>query len=136
MHFSLSALGRILRQEPRLFLQLAHNISQFLDHAFETTPLLLLREHNAEIEDELIAVVDGRLQAHGRPENAIAVRADLNQVPAKLLTWYHEEGYIREVEERGGPRRSGGGRDYRAIGNLMNNLAPYNKRQLQSVSGI
>lgn len=88
-------------QEPILLLQLAHQIRQLLHHTLERAKVLLLREHDAEVEDELIAVIALRLDANRVAQNPLAVRAHLNQVAAELLARDHKERNVRECKEEG-----------------------------------
>ena len=81
----------IPRQEPTLLFQFPHQIRQFLHHALVRAKIPLLRQHHTEVEDELIAVVSLRLDTDRIAENAVTVRADLNQVTAEFLAWDHED---------------------------------------------
>lgn len=124
VHFSLSALRMIPRQEPALLLQSAHEIRQLLHHTLVRAKIFLLGEYNAEIEDELVAVVPWRLDADGVAQDAISIRAYLDQVPAEFLSGDHEEGDVGECEIQG--LRGTGWRGYNgAVGDLVDDFGPW-----------
>ena len=67
----------IPRQKPTLLFQLAHQVRQFLHHTLIRAEILLLGQHQTEIEDEFIAVVPVRLDADRIAQDAVPIRADL-----------------------------------------------------------
>lgn len=68
-----------------------HQISKLLHHAPICAEIVLLGEHYAKVEDELIAVITGGLHADRITQDAIAIGTDLQQIAAELLTRNHEE---------------------------------------------
>lgn len=122
VHLPLPALRMVPRQEPALLLQAMHQMCQLLHDALVRAEVLLLGQHDAEIEDELIAVVARRLHADRVPEDAIPARAYLQQITAELLPGNHEEGDIGEGEDGLLLRRGRRGGDDGAIRDLMDDL--------------
>lgn len=100
-----------------------HQIGQLLHNTLVGAEILILRQHHAEIEDELIPVVSQGLHADRITQNAVAIGADLDQVPTQLLPGNNEEGDVGESEEEGLRGGSCGG-DNRAIGDLVDDLGP------------
>ena len=114
-------------QKPTLLLQLAHQIGQLLHYALIRAEVLLRRQHHAEVEDELIAVVPVRLDADRVAQDAMTIRANLDQVPTQLLSRDHEEGNVGESEEEG-LRGRRGGRDEGAVGDLVDDFGAWSRQ--------
>ena len=77
IHLPPTTLRMIPGQESTLLLQLTHQIRQFLHHALIRAEILLLGQHQTEIEDEFIAVVPVRLDADRIAQDTVPIRADL-----------------------------------------------------------
>jgi hypothetical protein len=77
MHLPLATSGEIARQEAILLLQAVHEIRYLLYHALVCTEVVLLSKNDAEIEDELIAVVSRRLHANWIAQYTVSICADL-----------------------------------------------------------
>lgn len=77
VHLAFAAFGEIPRQKPILLLHSMHQICQFLYHALVRAKIVLLGQHDTEVEYELIAVVAGRFHADGISEDAVSVCAHL-----------------------------------------------------------
>lgn len=88
-------------QESILLLQFPHQIGQLLYNALERAKVLLLREDDTEIEDELIAVIPLRLDTDRVSQNPLTVCTHLNQVATEFLARDHKERNVREREEEG-----------------------------------
>jgi hypothetical protein len=78
VYLPLTTFGMISRQESILFLQPMHQIRQFLNNAFIAAEVFLLRQHQAEVEDELITIVSRGLHANRITENTKSVCAHLD----------------------------------------------------------
>lgn len=99
-----------------------HEICQLLDNALVHGEVFILGQDEAEVEDELVPVITRRFHADGVAQDAVPIRAHLQEIPAELLSGDHEEGYIGEGEEGLLARRSRCGGDNRAIGDLVDDF--------------
>ena len=75
--FAGATFREIPRQEPILLFQRMHHIGQFLHHTPVRAEVVLLGQHQTKVEDELIAVVAGRLHADWVAQNTVSIGADL-----------------------------------------------------------
>jgi hypothetical protein len=112
-------------EESILLFQPMHQIRKLLHHAFVRAKVLLLGQNQAEVEDELIAVVSERFHADRIAQYPVSICAHLDQIAAELLPGDHEEGDVGKGQEerlRGGGRRGYDG----SVGDLMDNLGAWN----------
>lgn len=98
-----------------------HQVCQLLYHALVLAEIILLGQHDAKVEYELIAVVAGRLHADRVSEDAISICAHLKEVATELLARDHEERDVGKGEEEGLPWRGGGGDDG-SVGDLVDDF--------------
>lgn len=73
-----------------------HHIGQLLHHTLVGAEILLLGQHHAKVEDELIAVVARGFHADWVSQNTVTIGADLEEVAAELLARDHEERDVGE----------------------------------------
>lgn len=88
-----------------------HQIGKLLHHTFVRAEVLLLGQNQAEVEDELIAVIPGRFHADRVAQYPVSICAHLNQIAAELLPGNHKEGDVgkRQEERLRGRSRLGPG---------------------------
>lgn len=92
--------GGVAREEVRLLFQRAQQRRQFERHRQVRRVLGGAVEHEAEIEQELVARIQGRWQADGVSEDAVRVGDDGEQSRAELLPRNDVAGYIGEMKKR------------------------------------
>lgn len=117
----------IPRQESILFFQPMHQIGKLLHHTFVRAEVLLLGQNQAEVEDELIAVIPGRFHADRVAQYPVSICAHLNQIAAELLPGNHKEGDVGKRQEerlRGSSRRGYDG----SVGDLVDHLGAWNSQ--------
>lgn len=73
-----------------------HQVCYLLHDALVRAEVILFCEDDAEVEDELVAIIARRLHTDRVAQNAVSIGADLQQVPAELLAGDHEERDIGE----------------------------------------
>jgi hypothetical protein len=113
-------------QEQALLLQVSKQVRHLAHNGRVAGEVVVLVQHDGEVEDELVAVVPRVLDAHRVRDDTEAVDAHGEQPVAELLAGYDQTLYRAEVEERLLPVAGhASDRDNGALRDLVQDMWPF-----------